>query len=124
MSTAVFTLILKILEVVVFPLIGVLASYLIAFIRSKIKNATLLKYVDMLDDTVQICVDATNQTYVTSLKACGDFDEEAQAYAFEKTYNAIQNLLTEESKKYLNEAYGDLEDLVKQKIEAAIIQNK
>jgi len=77
MSATLFALIIKILEVVLFPLIGILASYLIAYIRTKIKNSLVLKYVDMLDDTVQACVNATNQTYVTSLKACGEFDKEA-----------------------------------------------
>ena len=42
MSTALFTLIIKILEVVFFPLLGILASYLIAYIRTKTKNAIAL----------------------------------------------------------------------------------
>lgn len=124
MSATLFALIVKSLEVILFPLIGVLASYLIGYIRTKTKNAKALKYIDMLDYTVQACVNATNQTYVSSLKACGEFNKEAQEYAFEKTYKAVQTLLTEESKKYLNEAYGDFETLVKEKIEATVLQNK
>lgn len=117
-------IIIKILEIVVFPLLGVLTSYMIAYIRTKIKNNMVLKYIDMLDNTIQACVDATNQTFVGALKEAGEFDQKAQEQAFNKTYAAVKNLLTAEGEKYLNEAYGDVETLIKQKIEATIIQGK
>ena len=124
MSTAVFALIIKILEVILFPLIGILASYLIAYIRAKTKNAIALKYINMLDDTIQACVNATSQTFVGSLKESGKFDQEAQEEAFDKTYEAVYALLTDEGKKYLEEAYGDIDTLITEKIEATILQGK
>ena len=40
------------------------------------------------------------------------------------TFNAVSSLLTEESKKYLNEALEDLDLYIKQKIESDVYFNK
>ena len=60
----------KIFEVCIIPLLGILTSYLIVFIRKKSKeleettdNELYKKYIEMLQDTVVRCVIATNQTY-------------------------------------------------------------
>ena len=50
--------------------------------------------------------------------------KEAQEQAFLMTFNAVSGLLTEESKKYLNEAIEDLDLYIKQKIESEVNINK
>lgn len=118
-------------QLCILPLLGILTKYLVDYLTQKkeqIKTETddvlKVKYTTMLIDTIADCVKATNQTYVDSLKSCGDFDEEAQKIAFEKTYNNVKLLLNEEVKQYLTEIYGDLELYIKQKIEAEVNKAK
>ena len=124
-------LIKQIFEVCLFPLLGVLTTFLILFISKKSKelqaqtdNELYAKYISMLEQTVINCVIATNQTYVDSLKAQGKFDVEAQKEAFNRTYNAVMNILAEEAKEYLSSAVGDLNAYITNMIEAQVKENK
>lgn len=121
----------QIFELVVFPLLGIGTTYLIVLINAKIKelkkqsdNDLEKKYLDMLNNTITDCVLATNQTYVNELKKQGKFDLDAQKIAFQKTYENVMALLTDEAKKYLLEALGDLQTYVNNKIEAEVLLNK
>lgn len=121
----------QIFELVVFPLLGIGTTYLIVLINTKIKelkkqsdNDLEKKYLDMLNNTITDCVLATNQTYVNELKKQGKFDLDAQKIAFQKTYENVMALLTDEAKKYLSEAFGDLQTYVNNKIEAEVLLNK
>ena len=78
----------------------------------------------MITDTVVNCVIATNQTYVESLKADGKFDLEAQKVAFQKTLDAVLAVLSEDSKKYISTAFGDVETYLTTLIESAVNANK
>ena len=78
----------------------------------------------MLDKTITECVIATNQTYVETLKKEGKFDAEAQKKAFEETKNAVLTILSEDAKKYLSNAIGDLQVYMTKKIEAEVKLNK
>ena len=49
---------------------------------------------------------------------------EAQKEAFNQTYTAVMNILSEEAKKYLTVAVGDLNLYITQKIEAEVNANK
>lgn len=124
-------LISQIFEVCILPLLGVLTGFLIKWISSKsnqlVENsnsAAQKKYLTMLNETITSCVIATTQTYVSSLKNQGKFNAEAQKKAFNMTYEAVMSLLTEEAIKYLNEAVGDLQLYITQKIEADVNLNK
>ena len=125
------TLLAQIMEVVVIPLLGILTAYVVKIVNAKLeevsanrKNELEKKYIDMLNDTISDCVIATTQTYVESLKKQGSFDAEAQKKAFNQTYGAVMGILSEEAKKYLNEAIGDLNLYITQKIEAEVSINK
>ena len=65
----------KIFEVCVIPLLGILTTYLVIFIKQKSRelqgttdNELYKKYIGLLQDTIVRCVIATNQTYVEALK--------------------------------------------------------
>ena len=112
-------LLVDIFEVCIIPLLGVLTAYVVKYIKVKSDeitmqstNAMIDKYVIMLADTISACVLATNQTYVESLKKEGKFDIEAQKRAFEMTKDAVMLILTDEAKKYLSEAVGDLNKFI------------
>ena len=110
------------LEIIVIPLIGGAVAYLTSLLKAKAKDDKVKKYIDMLDDTIMMCVLATNQTYVDALKRAGAFDEEAHKQAFQITFDAVTALLTEEAQKYLNEIIKDLDLYIEAKIEAQVSQ--
>lgn len=121
----------QIFEVCIIPLLGVLTTFLVKWIRAKSaqisetrNNELEKKYINMLNDTICDCVIATTQTYVDSLKKQGSFDAEAQKTAFTMTYEAVIKLLTDEASEYLTNAIGDLQLYITQKIEAQVNLNK
>lgn len=121
----------QIFEVCIIPLLGVLTAYFVKFVNAKsaeigtkVENETQKKYLEMLNSTITDCVIATTQTYVDSLKKQGAFDAEAQKVAFTMTYESVIKLLTDEATEYLNEAVGDLQLYITQKIEAEVNLNK
>lgn len=124
-------LISDIFEVCIIPLLGVLTAYLVKYIQvksteisGKVDNDLADKYIAMLADTINNCVIATNQTYVEALKKAGAFDMEAQKTAFNMTKNAVLAILSDEAKRYLTNAVGDLNEYITQQIEAAVNVNK
>lgn len=113
------------------PLVGILSAYLIKWLNAKeievldkVDNDTADKYIAMLFDTITICVSATSQTYVESLKKQNKFDLEAQKVAFQMSYDAVMAALTEEAKIYLATIYGDLNAFIATKIEAEVKAQK
>ena len=121
----------KIFEVCIIPLLGVLTTYLVMFIKSKSEalqketdNELYKKYIALLDETITKCVIATNQTYVEALKNKNAFDIEAQKKAFEMTYQSVLAILSKDAQEYLNEAVGDLNAYIVKSIEAQVNANK
>ena len=125
------TFLSEIANVCLIPLLGVAVSYFVKWVElkrdemiEKSKNDTADKYISMVSETITSCVIATKQTYVDSLKAQGVFDEEAQKEAFRRTLEAVESILSDEVKKYLNEAYTDVSKYLATKIEAEVQLNK
>lgn len=121
----------EIFNLCIVPLLSVLTIYLVKFIQAKgmeiatkVEDEKHKKYITMVTDTITSCVIATNQTYVETLKKEGAFTVEAQKEAFNKTYEAVIALLSEEAKNYLTSIYGDLTNFLTQKIEAEVKINK
>lgn len=124
-------LLYDVLELCVIPLLGVLTAYAIKYIKAKeneinnkLDNETAEKYISMVSTTIQDCVAATTQTYVDSLKAQNSFNEEAQKVAFNKTYEAVMAILTDDVKDYLTSIYGDLQSYLTNRIEAEVKAQK
>ena len=121
----------KIFEVCIIPLLGVLTTYLVLFIKQKSKelqettdNELYKKYIELLQDTIVRCVIATNQTYVEALKNKNAFDKEAQEHAFKMTYDAVMAILTDDAKVDRSNVFGDLEVYITKLIEAEVNVNK
>lgn len=109
------------------PLVGILCSYGIVFLRKKVKelqdntkNELFNKYSDMLISIVETCVIATNQTYVEELKKQGRFGPEEHDIAYHKTFDAIKALMTEEMQKVLSEVYKDIDFYISQLIQESV----
>ena len=125
------TLLQQIFEVCIIPLLGVLTAFAVAYIKAKMNelsaaagNATEQKYLKMISETITKCVIATNQTYVDSLKNKDAFSKEAQKEAFELTYNAVLDILSDDAKDYIAETFGDAEVYLTTLIEEAVNKNK
>ena len=121
----------QIFQLFVIPILGILAAFVVEFLRVKSKeiikkldNDVAKKYTEMITNTIVDCVIATNQTYVEALKKQGKFDENAQKVAFEKTLNAVLGILSEEAKNYIKETTGDLNLYLSQLIEAEVNKAK
>ena len=117
----------QIFELVIYPVLSVGGIYLTYLISIKIKelkqktnNETAKKYLDMLNESISSAVLATTQTYVDALKKDGEFDAEAQKKAFQLTYDAVMQVLTDDAVKYLTGIVGDLNVYVTNKIEAEV----
>lgn len=121
----------QIFQVCIIPLLGVLTTYLVMFIKNKsaalqeqTDNELYKKYIALLDETITKCVIATNQTYVEALKNKNAFDLEAQKKAFEMTYQSVLAILSKDAQEYLTEAVGDLNAYIVKSIEAQVNANK
>lgn len=121
----------QIFTLCIVPLLGILTAFLIQFInvkkeelKTKTNNELAHKYLDMLSETIETCVIATNQTYVDALKDKNAFDKEAQATAFQMTYDAVSAIISNEAKVYVASIVGDLQKYITEQIEAAVNMNK
>jgi hypothetical protein len=124
-------LLYDIFDLCIIPLFGVLVAYVVKYINAKgneiaanVDSELASKYIVMLTTTIADCVVATNQTYVEALKREGRFDKEAQAKAFQMTYDAVMDILTDDAKEYLANFYGDLTLYLTKRIEAEVVANK
>lgn len=121
----------QVFELLIFPVLSIAGAYLtylisvkIKELKQKINDETTKKYLDMLNESITKTVLATTQTYVEALKKEGKFDMEAQKIAFQKTYDTVMKLLTEDAKKYIVVAVGDLKTYITNQIEAEVKINK
>ena len=65
-----------------------------------------------------------NQVYTDSIKKSGKFDEEAQVEAFNRAHEAALAMISEETKKIIEEVYGSFDEWLRLKIEAAVNTEK
>jgi hypothetical protein len=121
----------QVLDIFVIPMMLILTAYLIVVIRKKkqeleekIEDEKYHKYLDLLESTIIDCVIATNQTFVEALKKDNAFTEEAQKEAFNRTYNAVMTILSNDAKIYLETALGDLQAYITSKIESGVVTVK
>lgn len=138
MNSAWIELLSQIFEVCIVPLLGILTTFLVSFIKTKKEEVlnkisadkteeqkkTLEKYLNLVETTVVDCVQATNQTYVETLKAEGSFDAEAQKVAFNKTLESVLSILSDDAKEYLTEIFGDLNTYLTNLIESKVNTSK
>lgn len=121
----------QVLDIFVIPMLAILTVYLVAVIKKKkqeleekIEDEKYHKYLDLLESTIIDCVIATNQTFVEALKKDNAFTEEAQKEAFNRTYNAVMTILSNDAKIYLETALGDLQAYITNKIESGVVTAK
>ena len=120
MSQEVLNIILSALSIAVTGLVSWGVGVLINWMNSKIKDQTLAKHLTAVTQIVTDAVMNVFQSFVETLKANGSFDEKAQEDAKERAMDIIMTQLTPELVDYVKTNYGDLEELLSNKIESVI----
>lgn len=128
---AVDVLLSQLLQAVLIVAVPVLAAAAIygaqagaKYLASKTDNDVIKKYLEDVADAVSTAVTYTSQTYVDQLKNSKSFSKENQKAALQKAVEKARDLLTEDARKFLEEAYGDLNEYLISKIEAEVRRQK
>lgn len=101
------SIIRDVVMLVLLPLTAIVVRALASYLKSKTNNATVQKYVDMAQATVNQAVEYVAQTYVDALKKAGTFTEDAQKQAFNEAKSKALDILGAETVELLNAVYGD-----------------
>ena len=123
----IFNYVLYIVLTVILP---VVAKYVVDLIKTKIKESNIIADATKNEDLSKIVegalsdvMDAVlyiNQIYVDSLKSSGKFDKEAQEEAFNRAYIEAMNMISDETKKVIEQLYGSFDRWLKLKIESSV----
>lgn len=127
MSELISNIVYAVLIVVIPILTKAFVDYITAKIDSISQNKESVKFEQTKKDALKLIADTVSQvsqTYVLTLKEEGKFDEEAQKKAFKMAYTNVQELLSEESKQLLIDAYGDLSKWITTEIESQVLKQK
>lgn len=119
-----------ILYIVLTIILPVVATYAVNLIKAKIKESNIVVDATKNDNMTKIIegalsdvMDAVlyiNQIYVDSLKSSGNFDNNAQKNAFNRAYVEAMNMISDESKKVIEQIYGSFDKWLKLKIETSV----
>lgn len=82
------------------------------------------RYIDVIVDAISIAVTSVNQTYVDSLKEAGTFDEESASVAKRLAIQKAKDLITADSKRFIEMVYGDFDKYLENAIESYVRQEK
>ena len=93
-------------------------------LKEKVEDDKVKSLIDRFEKIVRLCVEATNQTFVSTLKEADNFDEAAQKEAFKKTFESIVSMLSEEDKEKIQEKFGDMSTFITTSVETYIKDSK
>ena len=93
-------------------------------LKAKTDSEALKALLDKIDFIVQLCVETTNQTFVDDLKENNKFTEQEKQQAYNKTFESIENMLTEDDKEQILANFGDLSTFLKTSVENYIKSSK
>lgn len=119
-----------ILYIVLTAILPVIATYTVNLIKTKIKESNVIANVTQNENISKIIENAfsdvmdavlyINQIYVDALKSNGKFDKDAQKNAFNRAYTEALNMISDESKKVIEQTYGSFDKWLKLKIETSV----
>lgn len=119
-----------VLYTVLTGILPVVATYIAKLVKSKIAESNIIAEVTKNEDVAKQIENAVadvmdsvlyvNQTYTDSLKASGEFNEEAQKEAFSKAYAKAVELISQGTKDMIQEVYGSFDKWLELKIESSV----
>lgn len=109
---------------------SIIVPFLVKYLRARIEESGIVKKLTenenmqkLVQDAINQVLDAVvyvNQIYVDSLKKSGEFTEEAQKEAFNRAYVEAYNMISDGSKKAIEQLYGSFDKWLQLKIEASV----
>lgn len=123
MQTACYLVITVVLPVIAKPVFAFFKAKALESV-DKVEDNTAKRYLKMALEDVSDAVEHTFQTYVDSLKDKGEFNKEAGEEAFNRAKERALSLMSEDVKKYIETAYGDLNLWLETQIEANVRAGK
>lgn len=120
----------NVLYTILTAIVPVVAVFVVNFIKAKIKESNIIEEAtknevlsDLVKDALADVMDAVlyvNQVYTDTLKSAGKFDKAAQEEAFNRAYVEAINLISDESRKAIEQLYGSFDKWLKLKIESSV----
>ena len=124
-------MLINMLSTILIAFTGMFCFYICKAAHQKIEqlkqsttNEALKALLDKVDYIIQVCVEATNQTFVSNLKKDDNFTKEDQETAFNMTFSSIENMLTDEDKRKIVGTFGDMSTFIRNSIEKYIQDSK
>ncbi len=117
-------IILSVVSVVLTALVSWLTQRLVVWINSKISNTKNAKYLTDAVEIISRAVKVTYQTYVQSLKDQNLFDKDAQMQALSQAKEMALSQLSQDTKDYIANSFGDIEAWIGDMIESTIYDLK
>ena len=118
----------EILTTIILSVVGAVISgigaFVMAWIRSKIKNEKVAKIIDDAYRIVNEGVMYVYQTYVDSLKGTDLWDDAAKETARQKAFEYINKNLSTEVVNFLEQNGATLKEWIAEQIEIAVQQQK
>ena len=121
----------SIIYIIITSILPIIVPYIIKLLNAKIdeltaniENEKAKRYIDVIVDAISIAVTSVNQTYVDSLKESGTFDEESASVAKRLAMQKAKDLITADSKQFIEMAYGDFDKYLENAIESYVRQEK
>lgn len=119
-----------ILYIVLTAMLPMVATYTVNLIKTKIKESNVIANITQNENISKIIENAfsdvmdavlyINQIYVDALKSNGKFDKDAQKNAFNRAYTEALNMISDESKRVIEQTYGSFDKWLKLKIETSV----
>ena len=121
----------SIIYIIITGILPIIVPYIIKLFNAKIdeltaniENEKAKRYIDVIVDAISIAVTSVNQTYVDSLKEAGTFDKESASVAKRLAIQKAKDLITADSKQFIEMAYGDFDKYLEDAIESYVRQEK
>ena len=131
MKQEMLDIIYQILQIVIIPLLGAVAAYVVILLKKKSQeiqantnNDVANEYIAIAEQIIADAVTATNQTLVDTLKKEGVFTKEEWEKAFAQTKDNVMKILSDSQKEVLSQVYSDLDTWINTKIEATVKELK
>lgn len=105
---------------IIIGLLTWISERLIRLINTKIENQRFAHYLTAATAAVTDAVKAVQQEYVDGLKKAGKFDEEAAKEALMKAKVKVLESLSIETRKYITENIGDINNWIETTIHSVL----
>lgn len=121
----------SIIYIVLTGILPIIVPYIIKLLNAKVDELTeniesekAKRYINAIVDAISIAVTSVNQTYVDSLKHDGKFNEESAFTAKKLAIEKAQELISNDSKEFIEMLYGDFDIYLENAIESYVRQEK